>query len=134
MGASMHAWFTRRELKSEGSSVTEGIGQARVTANVDGAPVDESFQIPDAEALDVIHDLVIHEGLFLGGSSGVNVAGAIRLARAMGPGHTIVTVLCDGGQRYASKLMNPKFLKEMNLPIPHWLERPMPVPVATPMV
>jgi cysteine synthase A len=134
MGASMHAWFARRELKAEGSSITEGIGQARVTANIDGAPVDESFQIPDSEALPILFDLLVHEGLFLGGSSGINIAGAIRLARAMGPGHVIVTVLCDGGARYASKLFNLDFLKAQNLPAPEWLARPRPLAAPTPLI
>ena len=121
MGAAMYSYFKTGELKSEGSSVTEGIGQGRVTGNVAQARVDVPFQIPDAEALPVIFDLLKEEGLCLGGSSGVNVAGAIRLARELGPGHTIVTVLCDGGQRYQSKLFNPAFLREKGLPAPDWL-------------
>ncbi len=121
MGAAMYSYFKTGELKSEGSSVTEGIGQGRVTGNVAQAKVDVPFQIPDSEALPVIFDLLNEEGLCLGGSSGVNVAGAMRLARELGPGHTIVTVLCDGGQRYQSKLFNPAFLREKGLPAPDWL-------------
>ena len=108
-------------MKSEGSSITEGIGQGRVTANVAKAIIDDAYRIPDEEALSVIFDLLKYEGLCLGGSSDINVAGAIRLAREMGPGHTIVTILADGGQRYQSKLFNPEFLKEKNLPVPDWL-------------
>ena len=122
MGAAMYSYFKTGELKSEGSSITEGIGQGRVTANVAAAKVDDAFQIPDAEALEVLFDLVREEGLVLGGSSGINVAGAIRLAKQLGPGHTIVTILCDGGQRYQSKLYNPAFLREKNLPVPAWLD------------
>jgi cysteine synthase A len=122
-GAALHAFYTIGELKAEGSSVTEGIGQGRVTANLVGAPVDQSFQIPDAEALEVLFHLAEHEGLLLGGSSGVNVAGAIRLAKALGPGKTIVTMLCDSGGRYASKLYNPAFLRAKGLPVPGWLQR-----------
>jgi len=121
MGAAMYSHFKYGKLESEGSSVTEGIGQGRITANVAAATVDVPFQIPDAEALPVLFDLIRHEGPCLGGSSGINVAGAIRLAQEMGPGHTIVTVLCDGGQRYQSKLYNPGFLREKNLPVPDWL-------------
>ena len=109
-------------MKSEGTSITEGIGQGRITANLEDAPVDFPFQIPDEEALPLIFDLLEFEGLCLGGSSGINVAGAVRLAKALGPGHTIVTVLCDYGTRYQSKLFNPKFLHEKGLPVPHWLE------------
>jgi cysteine synthase A len=109
-------------LKAEGSSITEGIGQGRITANLEGAPVDVAYRIPDDEALRVVFDLAEKEGLLLGGSSGINVAGAIRLARDMGPGNTIVTVLCDGGARYASKLFNPAFLRSQKLPTPPWLE------------
>jgi cysteine synthase A len=109
-------------LKSEGTSITEGIGQGRVTANIDGAPIDDAEQIPDEEALPVIFDLLKHEGLCLGGSSGINVAAAIRIARQLGPGHTIVTILCDGGARYQSKLFNPEFLRSKNLPVPDWME------------
>jgi cysteine synthase len=123
MGAAMFTWFTRRELKMEGSSITEGIGQGRVTANIADAPVDMAFQIPDREALPIVFDLMQHEGLCLGGSSGINVAGAIRMAREMGPGRTIVTILCDYGTRYQSKLFNPAFLRSKDLPVPAWLER-----------
>ena len=120
-GAAMYSYFATGELASEGSSITEGIGQGRVTGNVAQARVDLPFRIPDAEALPVIFDLLKDEGLCLGGSSGVNVAGAIRLARELGPGHTVVTVLCDGGQRYQSKLFNPEYLREKGLPAPGWL-------------
>jgi cysteine synthase A len=123
-GAALYAWYTAGELKASGSSITEGIGQGRVTANLEGAPVDFAYRIPDEEALKIVFDLVIHEGLLLGGSSGVNIAGAIRLARELGPGHTIVTILCDSGARYASKLFNPAFLRERSLPVPTWLEAP----------
>ena len=122
MGAALFSYYTTGELRSSGSSVTEGIGQGRVTANLEGAPVDFAFQIPDEEALPIIFDLVVEEGLLLGGSSGVNIAGAIRLARELGPGHTIVTILCDSGARYASKLFNPHFLRSKSLPVPAWLE------------
>jgi cysteine synthase len=122
MGAALYNWYAHGELKAEGSSITEGIGQGRITANLEGAPVDMPFQIPDAEALPVMFDLLQHEGLALGTSSGVNVAGAIRMAKEMGPGHTIVTILCDGAHRYASKIFNVAFLKEKGLPYPTWLE------------
>ena len=117
----MYNYFKTGELASEGSSITEGIGQGRITDNVAQAKVDLPYQIPDEEALPIIFDLLKEEGLCLGGSSGINVAGAIRLARELGPGHTIVTILCDGGQRYQSKLFNPEFLKEKGLPAPDWL-------------
>ena len=123
MGAALFSYYTTGELKSEGSSITEGIGQGRITANLEGAPVDRAYQITDDEAVRIVFDLVEHEGLILGGSSGVNVAGAIRLAKELGPGHTIVTVLCDYGTRYQSKLFNPAFLREHGLPAPAWLER-----------
>jgi cysteine synthase A len=129
-GASLYAYYTRGVLESEGSSVTEGIGQSRITANLEAAPVDVAYQIPDDEALRLIFDLVEQEGLLLGGSSGVNIAGAIRLARELGPGHTIVTLLCDSGARYASKLFNPSFLREKNLPVPNWLNRRADIPQA----
>ncbi|WP_448205040.1 cysteine synthase A [Azospirillum sp. sgz302134] len=122
MGAALYNHYTHGELKAEGSSITEGIGQGRITANLEGAPVDQALQIPDEEALPIIFDLIKTQGLVLGGSSGINVAAAIRIAREMGPGHTIVTILCDGGQRYQSKLFNPAFLREKNLPVPDWLE------------
>src|SRR5467141_4252388 len=121
MGAAMYHWFKHGELKSEGSSITEGIGQGRVTQNIEGAPVDDAYQIQDAEALPLIFDLLRKEGLCLGGSSGINVAGAIRLAKDLGPGHTVVTILADSGTRYQSKLFNPAFLKEKGLPTPDWL-------------
>ncbi|MFQ5784723.1 MAG: cysteine synthase A [Alphaproteobacteria bacterium] len=121
-GAAMYNWFAHGELKAEGSSITEGIGQGRVTRNIDGAPIDDQYLIDDAEALEVVYDLAEHEGLVLGGSSGINVAGAIRTARDMGPGHVIVTVLCDYGNRYQSKLFNPAFLREKGLPTPRWLD------------
>jgi cysteine synthase A len=120
-GAAMYSWFKHGELKSEGSSITEGIGQGRVTKNIEGAPVDEAYRIPDAEALPIVFDLLKNEGLCLGGSSGINVAGAIRLARDLGPGHTVVTILADSGTRYQSKLFNRKFLQEKGLPCPDWL-------------
>ncbi len=121
-GAAMYSWFTEGVLKSEGSSITEGIGQGRVTKNIEDAPVDMAFRIGDEEAIGITFDLLEHEGLVLGGSSGINVAGAIHMARAMGPGHVIVTILCDYGTRYASKLYNPAFLRSKALPVPAWLE------------
>ena len=123
MGAALYAYYTTGELKSSGSSITEGIGQGRITANLVDAPIDLAFQITDEEALPILFDLAESEGLLLGGSSGINVAGAIRLARALGPGHTIVTILCDSGARYASKLYNPAFLQEKSLPVPGWLQK-----------
>ncbi|MDF2621867.1 MAG: Pyridoxal-5-phosphate-dependent protein beta subunit [Xanthobacteraceae bacterium] len=127
-GAALYSYYTTGELKSEGSSITEGIGQGRITANLEGAPIDIAYQIPDAEAVQIVFDLLEFEGLCLGGSSGINVAGAIRLAKELGPGHTIVTVLCDYGTRYQSKLFNPAFLREKGLPVPGWLERDVEVP------
>ena len=121
MGAAMYHWFKHGELKSEGTSITEGIGQGRVTKNLEGAPVDEAYAISDVEALPILFDLLKEEGLYLGGSSAINVAGAIRLAHDLGPGHTIVTVLCDSGTRYQSKLWNPEFLRGKGLPVPGWL-------------
>jgi cysteine synthase len=121
MGAALFSYYKTGVLKSEGSSITEGIGQGRITANLEGAVVDEAFQIHDDEALTNAYDLMEHEGLCMGGSTGVNVAGAIRLAKQMGPGHTIVTILCDYGTRYASKIFNPEFLRSRNLPVPGWL-------------
>ena len=127
-GASLYAYYTRGVLESEGSSITEGIGQGRITGNLEGAPVDLAYQISDEEAVRIVFDLVEHEGLLVGGSTGVNIAGAIRLARELGPGHTIVTLLCDSGSRYASKLFNPAFLRSKALPVPAWLERRASVP------
>ncbi len=121
MGAALYNYYKHGELKAEGTSITEGIGQGRVTANLEGAPIDDAFQIPDAEALPIIFDLLKHEGLCMGGSTGINVAGAIRLAKQMGPGHTIVTILADYGQLYLSKIFNLEFLRERNLPLPDWL-------------
>ncbi|MET0347674.1 MAG: pyridoxal-phosphate dependent enzyme, partial [Methyloceanibacter sp.] len=123
MGAALYNYYKHGELKAEGSSITEGIGQGRITTNLEGAKIDEAYQIQDAEALPIIFDLLSEEGLCLGGSSGINVAGAIRLARDLGPGHTIVTVLADYGTRYQSRLFNPKFLREKGLPVPQWLDR-----------
>jgi cysteine synthase len=127
LGAALYSYYTRGELKSEGSSITEGIGQGRITQNLEGAPIDLAYQIPDAEAVPIIFDLLEHEGLCLGGSSGINVAGAIRLAKDLGPGHVIVTVLADYGTRYQSKLFNPEFLRSKSLPVPEWLERRMDI-------
>src|SRR5687767_1206321 len=121
MGAAMYSWFKRKELKSEGSSVTEGIGLGRVTGNVKDAPIDDAYQIPDSEAIPLLFDLLKDEGLCLGGSSAINVAGAIRLAKELGPGHTVVTILADSGTRYQSKLFNRAFLEEKGLPAPDWL-------------
>ena len=121
MGASMYHWLKHGELRAEGTSITEGIGQGRVTANIEGAPIDDAYQIPDEEALPIVFDLLLEEGLCLGGSSGINIAGAMHLARDLGPGHTIVTILCDFGTRYQSKLFNPAFLEEKGLPAPSWL-------------
>ncbi len=129
-GAALYAFYTKGVLESEGSSITEGIGQGRVTANLEGAPVDFAYRIPDVEAVQIVFDLVEHEGLLLGGSSGINIAGAMRLARELGPGHTIVTLLCDSGARYASKLFNAAFLRSKNLPVPSWLERRASAPQA----
>ena len=121
-GAALHSFYTTGVLESPGSSITEGIGQGRITANLEGLRPDYSYRIPDAEALPIVFDLLETEGLCLGGSSGINIAGAIRMARDMGPGNTIVTIPCDYGQRYQSKLYNPEFLKEKGLPVPGWLD------------
>jgi cysteine synthase A len=121
MGAALYHWYKHGELRAEGSSITEGIGQSRITKNLEGAPVDDAVQIRDEEALPIIFDLVREEGLVLGGSSGINVAGAIRVARELGPGHVVVTILCDYGTRYQSRLFNPTFLREKGLPVPSWL-------------
>ncbi|WOJ89453.1 cysteine synthase A [Methylocapsa polymorpha] len=123
LGAALYSYYTSGELKSAGSSITEGIGQGRITANLQDAPIDLAYQISDEEALPIVFDLAEHEGLLLGGSSGINVAGAIRLAKDLGPGHTIVTILADSGARYQSKLFNPEFLRSKNLPVPAWTER-----------
>jgi len=123
MGSALFNFYDHGELKSSGSSITEGIGQGRITANLVGAPIDFACQVDDGEALEIVFDLAEHEGLLLGGSSGVNVAGAMRLARHLGPGHTVATILCDSGARYASKLFNPDFLRSKGLPAPPWLTR-----------
>jgi cysteine synthase A len=123
LGSALYAWYATGELKATGNSITEGIGQGRVTENLKGAPIDFAYQVSDEEALPILFDLAENEGLLLGGSTAINIAGAIRLARDLGPGHTIVTVLCDSGSRYASKLFNPEFLKSKNLPVPGWMER-----------
>jgi cysteine synthase A len=123
MGAALYSYYKTGALKAEGTSITEGIGQGRITANLVDAPIDHAFQVSDEEALPIVFDMAEHEGLLLGGSSGVNVGGAMKLAREMGPGHVIVTILCDSGVRYASKLYNPAFLRSKNLPAPAWMER-----------
>ena len=129
MGAALHSFYTTGTLASEGSSISEGIGQGRITANLEGFTPDHSYQITDEEALPIVFDLLANEGLCLGGSSGINIAGAVKLARDLGPGHTIVTILCDYGTRYQSKLYNPDFLKSKGLPVPDWLERgPQTIP------
>jgi cysteine synthase len=122
-GAALYSYYTSGVLKSEGSSITEGIGQGRITKNLENAPIEIAYQIPDEEAVPIIFDLLRREGLCLGGSSGINIAGAIRLARELGLGHTIVTVLADYGTRYQSKMFNPDFLRSKGLPVPQWLER-----------
>jgi cysteine synthase A len=131
LGAAIYSWIKTGELTAHGSSITEGIGQNRVTANLEGAPIDDAYEIPDAEMLPIVFELLQHEGLCVGGSSGINVAGAIRMAQEMGPGHTIVTILCDYGTRYQSKLFNPEFLRSKNLPTPSWLANPRP-PITVP--
>ena len=123
-GAALYNFYTSGELRAEGSSISEGIGQGRITANLEGFRPDFAYNIPDAEALPIVFDTLAEEGICLGGSSGVNLAGAVRMAREMGPGHTIVTILCDYGTRYQSKLYNPDFLREKGLPVPAWLDRP----------
>lgn len=128
MGAALYSYYKTGELKSEGSSITEGIGQGRVTANLEGAVVDEAFQIHDREAYQIVFDLLQHEGLCMGGSTGINVAGAIHLAKKLGPGKTIVTVLCDYGTRYASKQFNPEFMRSKELPVPEWIAKQVHVP------
>jgi len=124
MGAAIYSWIKTGELKAEGSSISEGIGQNRVTANLEGAAIDDAYQIPDSEMLTTVFDLIEHEGLCMGGSTGINVAGAIHMAKDMGPGHTIVTILADYGTRYQSKMFNPEFLRGKGLPVPHWLANP----------
>ena len=121
MGSALYNLQTTGEAKSEGNSITEGIGNSRITANLQGAPIDRAIQVTDEEALPILYDLIIKEGLVLGGSTAINIAAAIRVARDLGPGHTVVTILADGGSRYQSKLFNPAFLREKNLPIPPWL-------------
>jgi cysteine synthase A len=129
LGAALHSFYTDGVLKAEGSSITEGIGQGRITANLEGFTPDFSWQIPDEEALPIVFDLVQEEGMCLGGSTGINIAGAIRLAKELGPGHTIVTILADFGTRYQSKLFNPEFLRGKNLPVPGWLEKTLDISV-----
>jgi cysteine synthase A len=121
MGSALFNFYKHGTLKAEGNSITEGIGQGRITKNLEGAPIDDAFQISDEEALPILYDLLQHEGLCLGGSSGINIAGAMRLARQLGKGKVIVTMLCDGGQRYQSKMFNPTFLREKKLPVPPWM-------------
>jgi cysteine synthase A len=121
-GSALYGWVKSNDLTVTGSSITEGIGQSRVPGNLEGAPIDDAVRIPDAEALEHVFDLLIQEGLSIGGSAGINVAAAVRVAKEMGPGHTVVTVLSDGGARYQSKLFNPEFLRSKNLPVPKWLE------------
>lgn len=121
MGANLYNWYTHGELRGEGSSISEGIGQSRITANLEGAVIDHAYQIQDSIALPIMYDLMAHEGLCTGSSSGINIAGAINLAREMGPGKTIVTILCDSGLRYMSRLFNPEFLDSKSLPVPDWL-------------
>lgn len=125
-GAALHSFYTSGELKAEGSSMTEGIGQGRITRNLEGLEVDHSYRIPDAEAFPIVFDLLREEGLCMGGSTGINVAGAVRLAKDLGPGHTVVTILCDYGQRYQSGLFNPAVLRSKGLPVPEWLASPPP--------
>jgi cysteine synthase A len=122
LGSALYSYYATGELKATGNSITEGIGQGRVTKNLEGAPIDFAYQVSDEEALPILFDLAETEGLLLGGSSAINIAGAIRLARELGPGHMIVTVLCDSGSRYASKLFNPEFLRSKNLPVPGWMD------------
>jgi cysteine synthase A len=127
LGAALFSYYTEGELKSEGTSITEGIGQGRITANLEGFTPDFSYQVPDEEALPIVFDLLQEEGLCMGGSTGINIAGAIRLAKDLGPGYTIVTILCDYGTRYQSKLFNPEFLRGKNLPVPEWMEAPVTI-------
>jgi len=129
LGAALYNFYAHGELKAQGNSITEGIGQGRITANLEGFAPDFSYQIPDDEALPIIFDLIQEEGLCIGGSTGINIAGAIRLARDLGPGHTIVTILADFGTRYQSKLFNPEFLRGKDLPVPEWMARKSDIPV-----
>ena len=133
-GASLYNYYAHGELKSEGNSISEGIGQGRITANLEGLTVDYPYQISDAEALPYIFDLLEHEGICLGGSSAINIAGAVRMAQDMGPGKTIVTILCDYGNRYASKIYNPQFLREKGLPVPRWMEHRTPLDISSVLV
>jgi len=130
-GAALYSYFTTGELKAEGSSISEGIGQGRITANLENAPIDHAWRISDAQAVQIVFDLLKEEGLCMGSSSGINIAGAMELAKKMGPGHTIVTVLCDYGSRYQSRLFNPEFLRSKDLPVPDWLVAPLDVPDVT---
>jgi cysteine synthase A len=130
-GAGLYNYYANGELKSSGDSITEGIGQGRITANLEGLTVDHPYQISDAEALPYIFDLLEHEGLCLGGSSAINIAGAVRMARDLGPGKTIVTILCDYGNRYASKIFNPEFLHAKGLPVPNWMEGRTPIDISS---
>ena len=120
-GSGLYGWVKSNDLTIEGSSITEGIGNSRVTANMEGAPIDDAERIPDAEALEHIYDVLIHEGLSVGTSSGINIAAAVRVAKQLGPGHTVVTILADGGSRYQSKLFNVEFLRSKGLPVPGWM-------------
>jgi cysteine synthase A len=121
MGSALYNYYAHGELKAEGNSITEGIGQGRITKNLDGAPLDGQVQVADEEALPIIFDLIRDEGLVVGGSSGINIAAAIKVAQDLGPGHTVVTILCDYGTRYQSKLFNPEFLRSKSLPVPPWM-------------
>lgn len=129
MGAALYSFYTDGELKSEGGSITEGIGQGRITANLEGFTPDFAYQVTDTEALNIVFPLVQEEGMVMGGSTGVNIGGAIKMAKEMGPGHTIVTILCDYGNRYASKLYNPEFLRSKDLPVPEWMEASVDIDV-----
>ncbi|MEO0634841.1 MAG: pyridoxal-phosphate dependent enzyme, partial [Pseudomonadota bacterium] len=122
-GAGLFSYYTTGEIAMQGGSIAEGIGQVRITKNLEGLELDFAYNVPDSEALPIVFDLLQHEGLVMGASTGVNIAGAMRLARDLGPGHTIVTILCDYGTRYQSKLFNPEFLKEKGLPVPDWMDR-----------
>lgn len=128
-GAALYGFYANGELKGEGSSITEGIGQGRITANLESFTPDFAYRIADADAFPLIYDLILDQGLCLGGSSAINIAGAIKLAQELGPGHTIVTVLCDYGNRYQSKLFNPEFLRTKDLPVPQWMEKSVDIPV-----